>query len=314
MKAAWLLGAMLTAALVTAVDLHAADEPAGSDSGPPQVPLPPRMTRIFDGKTLDGWIQEPINAITFGSGDITDYKGLAKKLTNKSDPVSAFVADQLDDAAKAALAADPSADSGKALKSALSKNLTRFAAGPSIYDQTRFKGVQLRPETGELLQKRPAEGHELARLNHALLEDAYPSELAPTPAVSWTVKNGALASVGAGRGVIYTAKSFGRYRVVFDIRHVSGNPDHQACVLVFCTAPTLGVKPLDALGGIQFQVPNGGHWDYRPGMNNNGGAEFMSMTKTRFDPHEWCRVEILADAAKGVARMAVAQPPGSKAV
>jgi hypothetical protein len=71
---------------------------------------------------------------------------------------------------------------------------------------------------------------------------------------------------------------------------------------------------VDALGGIQFQVPNGGHWDYRPGMNNNGGQEFTSVTKTNFDVHLWSRVEILADAAKGTARMAVAQPPGSKAV
>ena len=38
------------------------------------------------------------------------------------------------------------------------------------------------------------------------------------------------------------------------------------------------------------------------------------MTKTRFDVHEWSRVEILADAAHGTARMAVAQPLGSKAV
>jgi hypothetical protein len=71
---------------------------------------------------------------------------------------------------------------------------------------------------------------------------------------------------------------------------------------------------LDALGGVQFQVPNGGHWDYRQGMNNNGGPEFTTVTKTKFDPHEWSRVEILADASKGTARMAVAQPLGGKAV
>ena len=52
---------------------------------------------------------------------------------------------------------------------------------------------------------------------------------------------------------------------MFTMRHVSGNPDHQACVLIFCSRPQPGEKPLDALGGIQFQVPNGGHWDYRPG-------------------------------------------------
>jgi hypothetical protein len=64
-------------------------------------------------------------------------------------------------------------------------------------------------------------------------------------------------------------------------------------------------QSLDALGGIQFQVPSGGHWDYRPGMNNNGAQEFTSVTKTRFDVHAWNQLAILADAAKGTARMAV---------
>jgi hypothetical protein len=133
-------------------------------------------------------------------------------------------------------------------------------------------------------------------------------------ATGWVVKDGAMASTGSGRGVIYTAKDYGRFRLMFMMRHVSGNPDHQACILIFCTRPQSGENPLDALAGIQFQVPNGGHWDYRPGMNNNGGAEFTVMNKTRYDPHSWSQVEILADATKGIARMAVAQPPGNKAV
>ncbi|HXK07568.1 MAG TPA: DUF1080 domain-containing protein, partial [Verrucomicrobiae bacterium] len=102
----------------------------------------------------------------------------------------------------------------------------------------------------------------------------------------WEVKDGAMSSTGAGRGVIYTARDFSRFRLMFTMRHVSGNPDHQACVLIFCRRPQAGEKPLDALGGIQFQVPNGGHWDYRPGMNNAGGAEFTKVTQTHFDPHE----------------------------
>jgi len=130
----------------------------------------------------------------------------------------------------------------------------------------------------------------------------------------WEVKDGAMSSTGAGRGVIYTARDFSRFRLMFTMRHVSGNPDHQACVLIFCRRPQAGEKPLDALGGIQFQVPNGGHWDYRPGMNNAGGAEFTKVSQTRFDPHEWSRVEIVADATEGTARMAVAQPVGGKAV
>src|SRR5260370_5181704 len=98
---------------------------------------------------------------------------------------------------------------------------------------------------------------------------------------------------------------------MFTMRHISGNPDHRACVLIFCSRPQPGEKPLDALGGIQFQVPNGGHWDYRPGMNNNGGPEFTSVTPSHFDVHEWSRVKILAGASAGTAHPAACPPPRS---
>jgi hypothetical protein len=132
------------------------------------------------------------------------------------------------------------------------------------------------------------------------------------PADSWEVKQGVMASRGAGRGVIYTRDDHARYRLVFVMRHVSGKPDHQACVLIFGTRPEAGQKPLDALGGIQFQPPNGGHWDYRPGHNNAGSA-FARLPHSKFKPDEWFQVELLVDAPAGTARMAVAQPVGAKA-
>jgi Domain of Unknown Function (DUF1080) len=98
------------------------------------------------------------------------------------------------------------------------------------------------------------------------------------------------------------------------MRHVSGKPDHQPCVLVFCTRPADDKKPLDALGGIQFQPPNGYHWDYRRGHNNDGKSFFKRLTNPKFNPKEWSQVELLVDAAAGTARMAVAQPVGTKAV
>lgn len=133
----------------------------------------------------------------------------------------------------------------------------------------------------------------------------------PDKATVWTVKDGALASLGAGRGVLYTEKSYGNYRIIFTMRHVSGNKDHQACVLIYCDPPQNG-KALDALGGIQFQAPNGGHWDYRPGHNNGGKGEFKTFPHPKFDVHQWSQVEILVNT-NGVARMAVAQPPGTRA-
>src|SRR5258706_10871889 len=192
------------------------------------------------------------------------------KLTTGPDAMSVFLRSRLPDSVKAV----PSTNS-KAVISALVKDLNQVISGPSIYDNARFSGIALRTETEQLLKQNPG-GLQLARLNKLLLEDAYPSELAKSSTTGWVVKDGAMASTGAGRGVIYTAKDYSRFRVMFTMRHVSGNPDHQACVLIFCSRPQAGEKPLDALGGIQFQVPNGGHWDYRPGMNNNGGQEFTS--------------------------------------
>jgi len=270
-------------------------------------------TTLFDGKTLDGWIQVQNSATSFGGGDITDLASLAKKLADKSDGVSAFLSDQLDDPVKSGLAAySPSNTDVKAVRSGLAKNLTKIISSAALYEKTRFKNVQLRPETQELL-KQDSHGRELVQLNRLLLEDAFPTELSKSASTGWIVKDGVMASTGAGRGVIYTINDYTRYRLMVTMRHVSGNPDHQACVLIFCTRPQPGEIPLDALGGIQFQVPNGGHWDYRPGQNNAGGEEFTTVIKPKYDPHEWNRVEILADASTGTARMAVAQPVGSKA-
>lgn len=133
----------------------------------------------------------------------------------------------------------------------------------------------------------------------------------PDKATAWTVKDSALASLGAGRSVLYTDKSFGNYRIIFTMRHISGNKDHQACVLIYCDPPVDG-KALDALGGMQFQVPNGGHWDYRPGHNNGGNGEFKSLPHPKFDAHQWSQVEILVNT-NGTAQMAVAQPAASRA-
>jgi hypothetical protein len=279
-------------------------------------PSKPKAISLFDGKTLKGWAQIENSATSLGGSGISDPAALAAKLTNGTDAVSVFLRGQLPDSLKADLATySPSAANAKATLSAMGKNLTQVISGPSIYDKARFSNVTLRPETEKLLKQNPS-GQKLAHLNKLLLEDAYPAELVKSSLTGWTVKDGAMASIGSGRGVIYTDKDFNRFRLMFTIRHVSGNPDHQAGVLIFCARPQGDEKPPDALGGIQFQVPNGGHWDYRPGINNAGGPEFTAMTasKPSFDPHEWSRVEILADASKGTARMAVAQPVGGKAI
>ena len=73
----------------------------------------------------------------------------------------------------------------------------------------------------------------------------------------FVVKNGTLASSGSGRGWIYYKTQAGSFRWIFRLRQVSGN--HPPTVLIWGT--TTPMK--DALSAIQFQPPDGGHWDYR---------------------------------------------------
>jgi hypothetical protein len=272
-----------------------------------------RMKPIFDGKTLDGWIQAPPAPNSVAATDFKNLPELVKKLSGKLDPLSSYLSEQLDDPAKTALASySPSISDPRPTTSVLVRNLNRIIAGGAIFEAARFQNVRLRPETEALRQKNP-QGQDLLRLNRMLLEDAFPDELVRSPGSSWVVKGDAMASTGGGRGVIYTKADYTHYRLIFTMRHVAGNPDHQPCVLVFCARPPAGERGLDALGGVQFQTPNGGHWDYRPGHNNAGEA-FTRPVRTSFDNHQWHQVEILVDARTGSARMAVAQPVGTTAI
>ena len=163
----------------------------------------------------------------------------------------------------------------------------------------------------------PLSSQTLARINQmtSLFDSKTLDGWIQVPENSWTVKDGTISSLGLGRGVIYTKGEFGNFRLIFSLRHLGGPPqDHQAGVLIFCTAPENGQKGLDALGAIQFQPPKGWSWDYRPGKNNSGRGLFTKPANVGFDPKEWFQVELLVNAEKGTARMAVAQPVGCKAI
>src|SRR5262249_25232294 len=99
-----------------------------------------RSRALFDGKTLDGWIQVQNSATSFGGSDIIDIPAFANKLAARSDSVAAFLDDQLDDPVKGSLAgySDPNIDI-KAARSALAKNLNRIIGSSSLYDKSRFQ-------------------------------------------------------------------------------------------------------------------------------------------------------------------------------
>jgi hypothetical protein len=121
----------------------------------------------------------------------------------------------------------------------------------------------------------------------------------------WVVRNGAIHGTGtAGRGWIYYNKQqAGTFRWIFNVRQVAGN--HAPTVLIWGTTAPIR----DALSGIQFQPPNGGHWDYRPGHNNGGGKLFTQLKHTKIDIHKWAQCEIIANMTTGLARMACCPLP-----
>jgi hypothetical protein len=64
-----------------------------------------RTSSLFDGRTLDRWIQIENSATSLSSDGITDAGAFAGKLTNGPDAMSVFLRGRLQDSVKADLAA-----------------------------------------------------------------------------------------------------------------------------------------------------------------------------------------------------------------
>jgi subfamily B ATP-binding cassette protein MsbA len=121
--------------------------------------------------------EKKITSSLVTSTDIKDARGLAAKLSQKTDAVSVFLYEQMDAAARTALASNQGAGfQTTAVGAALERTLNRVILGQTIYETSRFREVKLRPETQQLLAQNP-QGEELARLNRMLLEDTYPKLL-----------------------------------------------------------------------------------------------------------------------------------------
>ncbi|HKX62563.1 MAG TPA: YhjD/YihY/BrkB family envelope integrity protein, partial [Verrucomicrobiae bacterium] len=121
-----------------------------------------------------------------GAGDIKELPSLAAKITQKSDPLSEYIAGQLETPLLADLATlttnmsrgvkpDPQ------LELKLRNHLNKIIDGVSIYDEKRFATITVRPEIMALVEEKP-EGRPLARLNRRLLEEAYPEIKSRAPA------------------------------------------------------------------------------------------------------------------------------------
>ncbi len=142
-----------------------------------------------------------IQSYLFDKIDFNDFSALAGKLIRKADPFSVFVNSKLSDNLKTSIAkyletGDRSLEQKQVLMTNLATELNNVVGGELIYDSNRFKGIFLRPDTEDLLKKKPT-GTDLMTLNRYLLEDAYPKEISRRPGNSlrpfdlgWLTKEG----------------------------------------------------------------------------------------------------------------------------
>jgi len=118
----------------------------------------------------------PLVSPPFGEGDIKNLPSLITKLQSKSDPVSQFIWESIDEGGQQTVADPDSTWIQKKL--VLAQTLKKIIEGDLIYESTRFSDVTLRPITKALIEQQPKPtGQCLIRLNWLLLEDAYPLKL-----------------------------------------------------------------------------------------------------------------------------------------
>ena len=130
--------------------------------------------------------------------DFPRLPAFASELNNATNGAALYVREHLPDATQAALAASPINDTPE-LRATLATNLDQLIEGPSLYDEARFAGVQLRDETKGLIGKK-LDKRKLARFNRLLLEDTFPTGMERLMSLEeiglWTGLFFAIAAVG----------------------------------------------------------------------------------------------------------------------
>jgi hypothetical protein len=117
------------------------------------------------------------NAFLLRADDFKNSALLALKLRASQDAVSTYLRERLSSQTRKLLSRyDGSAAVSNEMLAALLADLNNIINGDSIYAPERFREVALSPEANSLLRQ-TLSGESIQRLNRALLEDAYPTEI-----------------------------------------------------------------------------------------------------------------------------------------
>lgn len=113
---------------------------------------------------------------TLSVREIADLPALAAKLRTRV-PLARHLAGRFSEETQERLASYEGGADAQLVES-LVRDLNVVIDGEAFYDEERFEGVDLGPETRELLARSPTgEGEDLRRFHRLLLQDAFPTEL-----------------------------------------------------------------------------------------------------------------------------------------
>lgn len=124
----------------------------------------------------------------------------------------------------------------------------------------------------------------------------------PSEDGEYGVKEGSIWSTGKARGWIYYNTPVDTFRWIFSVKEIAATgATHQPCV------PYWGdPSSKDALAGLQFEPPQSGTWDYRPGKNKYPNYKVTNKPANP-DRNVWNQCEVIANATTGDASMACCQ-------
>jgi cyclophilin family peptidyl-prolyl cis-trans isomerase len=142
------------------------------------------FTNVTYGFTVIGKVVNPTGldlfveqgSPTFTVSDIANLGTLISRLKQPTNAVAGWVFSQLSPKTVTQWTGFPQTNATTVTNDIVA-DFSNLISGPSIYDATRFAGISLRAKTSSLLAANPT-GNSLKRLNHLLLEDAFPSDLA----------------------------------------------------------------------------------------------------------------------------------------
>lgn len=119
----------------------------------------------------------------FGSIDFVDPEGFYQKLSARDGPLFEYMAEQVSKLEDEKIASGEDRSEIN-LSQLLKDGFNAVLDNKDFYSSDRFKGVNLSPQTKELLKQIHPEGRDLRRLNLSLIQDAYPNEISRNRSIS----------------------------------------------------------------------------------------------------------------------------------